>query len=65
MTFFGHVITKDGIAVDTSKVEAVVSWVRPSNAQKLRSFLGLAGYYRRFVEGFSKLAAPGQTNWEE
>lgn len=55
VVFLGHVITKDGIAVDPSKVEVVVSWVRLLNAHEVWSFLGLAGYYRRFVEGFSKL----------
>jgi hypothetical protein len=58
VAFLGHVITKEGIAVDPGKVEAVVNWVRPSNAHKVRSFLGLTGYYRRFVEEFSWLAAP-------
>jgi hypothetical protein len=58
VAFLGHVITKEGISVDPSKVEAVVNWARPMNVHDIRSFLGLAGYYRRFVEGFSKLAAP-------
>jgi hypothetical protein len=44
--------------MDPSKVEAVVNWARLTNVHEIRSFLGLAGYYRRFVEGFSKLAAP-------
>jgi hypothetical protein len=58
VTILGHVVTKEGIAVDPGKVEAVVNWVRPSNAHEVRSFLGLVGYYKRFVEGFSRLAAP-------
>ncbi|XP_058762994.1 uncharacterized protein LOC131636407 [Vicia villosa] len=56
--FLGHVISCDGVAVDPSKVEAVINWERPKNATEVRSFLGLAGYYRRFIMGFSKLALP-------
>ncbi|KAH9744181.1 hypothetical protein KPL70_003578 [Citrus sinensis] len=56
--FLGHVVSKDGILVDPSKVEVVSQWSRPTNAKEVRSFLGLAGYYRRFVEGFSKIAMP-------
>ncbi|XP_062171027.1 uncharacterized mitochondrial protein AtMg00860-like [Alnus glutinosa] len=56
--FLGHVISKDGIAVDPSKVEVVVNWERPTNVHEIRSFLGLAGYYRRFVEGFSNPSDP-------
>jgi hypothetical protein len=58
MAFLGHVISKDGIFVDPKKVEAVMEWNRPNNVTKIRSFLGLAGYYRRIVEGFSHLAMP-------
>jgi len=58
VSFLGHVISKDGIAVDPSKVEAVVNWERPTNVHEIRSFLGLAGYYQRFVEGFSNLSGP-------
>jgi hypothetical protein len=58
VSFLGHVISKDGVAVDPSKIEAVMNWERPTNVREIWSFLGLAGYYRRFVEGFSKLSGP-------
>ncbi|XP_077225770.1 uncharacterized protein LOC143858961 [Tasmannia lanceolata] len=54
VAFLGHVISKDGVSVDPQKIEAVVDWIRPTNVAEIRSFLGLAGYYRKFVEGFSK-----------
>ncbi|KAK1606927.1 hypothetical protein QYE76_030600 [Lolium multiflorum] len=56
--FLGHVISKEGIAVDPSKVAAVTEWEPPKNVGEIRSFLGLAGYYRRFIENFSKIAKP-------
>ena len=56
--FLGHVISIEGVSVDPQKIEAVVSWKLPKNVSEVRSFLGLAGYYRKFVEGFSKIAAP-------
>ena len=56
--FLGHVIDKDGISVDPAKVEAVNEWEQPKTPTEIRSFLGLAGYYRRFIPDFSKLATP-------
>ena len=56
--FLGHVVSKEGIAVDPEKVSAVTEWEPPKNVGEIRSFLGLAGYYRRFIENFSKIAKP-------
>src|SRR3954463_3136943 len=58
VSILGHVISGDGIVVDPMKVEVVSQWETPKNASEIRSFLGLAGYYRKFIEGFSKLALP-------
>ncbi|GJW96690.1 putative reverse transcriptase domain-containing protein [Tanacetum coccineum] len=56
--FLGHVVNRDGIHVDPSKVESVKNWKIPESLTEIRSFLGLAGYYRRFIENFSKIAKP-------
>jgi hypothetical protein len=56
--FLGHVISKEGIAVNPNKVQSVLDWQAPKNAKEIRGFLGMAGYYRRFIEGFSKIAGP-------
>ncbi|KAL0285761.1 UNVERIFIED_CONTAM: Retrovirus-related Pol polyprotein from transposon, partial [Sesamum radiatum] len=58
VAFLGHVLTKEGISVDPRKVEAIVDWPKPTSVTEIRSFLGLAGYYRKFVEGFSNVALP-------
>jgi hypothetical protein len=56
--FLRHIISKGGISVDPTKVTSIVGWKILSSVTEVRSFLGLAGYYRRFIEGFSKIAKP-------
>jgi hypothetical protein len=58
LTYLGHVIFAAGVAIDPAKIEVVAQWVTPKNVKELRSFLGLAGYYRRFVRHFGLLAKP-------
>ncbi|GJR48173.1 putative reverse transcriptase domain-containing protein [Tanacetum coccineum] len=54
----GHVIDSEGIHVDPAKIESIKDWTSPKSPTEIRQFLGLAGYYRRFIEGFSKIAKP-------
>ena len=54
--YLGHIILEEGISVDLEKIEAIMNWPTPRNVTDVRSFMGLAGYYRRFIEGFSKVA---------
>ena len=56
--FLGHVLSEDGISVDPSKVQEVMDWKAPTSVHEVRSFLGLAGYYRRFILDFSKISKP-------
>nr|GEX11165.1 putative reverse transcriptase domain-containing protein [Tanacetum cinerariifolium] len=56
--FFGHVINSEGIHVDPAKIKSIKDWVLPKTPTEIHQFLGLAGYYRRFVKGFLKIAKP-------
>lgn len=56
--YLGHVISADGVSTDPDKIAAVAGWPRPNTTTEMRSFLGFASYYRRFVQGFAKMAAP-------
>jgi hypothetical protein len=56
--YLGHIISKDGITVDLEKIEAIREWSVPKNVIEVRSFKGLAGYYKIFIEGFSKISHP-------
>ena len=56
--FLGHVVSKEGIAVDLEKIRAIMEWVDPKSVDKVRSFMGLVGYYRRFIKKFSQIAYP-------
>ncbi|XP_043705424.1 uncharacterized mitochondrial protein AtMg00860-like [Telopea speciosissima] len=58
MAFLGHLVSAKGIEVVQGKVKSVVDWETPKNVANIRSFLGLAGYYRRFIENFSRISAP-------
>ena len=56
--YLGHVISSDGIATDPSKTERITNWPTPRNVQEVQQFLGLASYYRRFIQNFAGIAKP-------
>ena len=58
MDFVGHMVNEEGIHVDPSKIREIEGWATPRTPMKIRKFLGLAGYYRRFIQNFSKTAKP-------
>jgi len=54
----GHVVSKEGIAVDPEKIRAIMEWVAPKSVDEVRSFMGLEGYYMRFIRNFSQIPYP-------
>lgn len=56
--YLGHVVSKEGITVDLEKIRAIMEWATPRNVDEVRSFMGLARYYKRFITKFSQIAYP-------
>jgi hypothetical protein len=59
--FLGHIINQKGLVVNPKKVAAILDWKAPKDVRGIKSFIGMAGYYRRFIEGFSKIVRPMTT----
>ena len=58
MHYLGHVVSRKGIVVDPKKIRVIMEWVAPKNVDEVRYFMGLEGYYRRFIRNFSHIAYP-------
>jgi hypothetical protein len=56
--YLGHVLSEEGVAADPDKIRSIMEWPTPRDVSDIRSFMGLAGYYKRFIEGFSKIGCP-------
>jgi hypothetical protein len=56
--YLGHVLSEEGVAVDPDKIRSIKEWLTPKDVSDIKSFIGLAGYYRRFIKGFSKIGCP-------
>lgn len=58
MKFIGHVVSEEGVEMDPDKTERVIIWPKPKTPEEVRKFLGFVGYYRRFIENFSRISRP-------
>lgn len=58
MAYLGHIISQSGVAVDQEKIQAIKEWVIPKNLRELRGFLGLTGYYGKFIANYARIAHP-------
>jgi hypothetical protein len=56
--YLGHVISNEGVAIDPPKIKEIMGWPAPRNVIEVRSFMGLVGYYKRFIKGFSNIGNP-------